>query len=130
MHCPSCGLFNPSEALVCDCGHRFSMHEPTGNHPFGLNSTREDVSTARRLGFIVLGCLLGSITGIIYGALFALLVRSIAGDAQPSGQMEYDFHELGTLLAVEIYGVFGWAAGLVVGGVSGLMIGSQGRGPR
>ena len=29
MNCPSCGLFNPSDALVCDCGYDFE----TGRAP-------------------------------------------------------------------------------------------------
>ena len=30
MRCPTCGLINPNEALMCDCGHEFAAEAAQG----------------------------------------------------------------------------------------------------
>ena len=87
MKCPHCGLFNPPEALRCDCGHDFKagvvlesfLRDRSGD-------TRPSGPLDGRLREVSAG--VGLITGVFsflavgapgYGALFPLLL--LAGGA-------------------------------------------------
>jgi hypothetical protein len=86
--CLNCGLLNPPEAMVCDCGHRFAP-EPIADRrsPADQRSTRP-VSPQRGVSWLYQLCLVLILlwTAICFaGAYYGLM--NIASEPTPTGSL-------------------------------------------
>ena len=83
MNCPNCGLFNPSNATVCDCGYNFENEEPprqTEPRPSGV--TWQSVLLGVVIFAVIRVVLLASPTGnTLAGDIFGWVLAAGVGVA-------------------------------------------------
>ena len=89
-----------------------------------MNSTQ-----AKRIGkvvsLVVVGCVMGSLVGIGFGFLFAELFRDVLVEAAPVRNVAQQIENAGIELYSYLFIGFGWLAGFIVGGVTGLFFAQE-----
>ena len=98
MNCPNCGLFNPSEALVCDCGYNFE----SGSAPDPAVSAGGETAVSQGFdGFLMRHP--GKI--LLAGFLVPMPFRGAGG---VSGEVGYFLIGEGIFLACICLAIAGW----------------------
>lgn len=77
------------------------------------------------LGSVVFGSIVGSIAGILFGLIFAEIFRDVFIDAAPLRNIPQQVENAAVALYSHVFIGLGWAAGFVVGGVTGLYFGQK-----
>ena len=67
----------------------------------------------RTIGLTTLGVVLGSIVGLVYGGVFGYLLLDILTQGEDI--------ELGLSIFSTVFGIWGWTAGFIGGGVAGVL---------
>jgi len=63
MKCPNCGLINPDEAILCDCGYNFKKEKL--EKPMTISNIGEKAKISQVNTFNVIGVIIISVIGII-----------------------------------------------------------------
>lgn len=98
MNCPNCGLFNPSNALVCDCGYNFE----TGSLPDPALAAGAETAASQGVDAFLMRHP-GKV--LLAGVLAPMPFR---GAASVSGEVVYFLIGEGIFLACICMAIAGW----------------------
>ena len=74
----------------------------------------------KTLGWVLLGGLVGSTVGILFGWMFAGIFRDLLIESAPLRDIEQHIENAAVALYSHVFIGLGWVGGMVVGGLTGL----------